>query len=137
MVAILNFAPYIGALVSAAVLTLAALTSFPDTAEALMVPGTFLALTILEGQVVTPAILGRRMALSPAIVFVSVIVWGWFWGIAGALMAVPIVTSLKVVCDHSPTLGMIGTFLRDDSKATVTRNIARVRQTPVQSTASL
>jgi hypothetical protein len=52
-------------------------------------------------------------------------------------MAVPIVTSLKVVCDHSPTLGMIGTFLRDDSKATVTRNIARVRQTPVQSTSSL
>jgi predicted PurR-regulated permease PerM len=137
MVAMLNFAPYIGALVSAAVLTLAALTTFPDMAEALMVPGTFLALTILEGQVVTPAILGRRMALSPAIVFVSVIVWGWFWGIAGALMAVPIVTSLKVVCDHSPTLGMIGTFLRDDSKATVTRNIARVRQTPVQSTSSL
>jgi predicted PurR-regulated permease PerM len=118
MVAVLNFAPYIGALVSAAVLTLVALTTFPSIAEALMVPGTFLALTILEGQLITPAVLGRRMALSPAIVFVSVIIWGWLWGIAGALMAVPIATSLKVVCDHLPTLGLLGSFLRDDSKAT-------------------
>lgn len=116
MVAILNFAPYIGALVSATVLTLVALTTFSDTADALAVPGVFLILTVLEGQVVTPAMLGRRMALSPAIVFLSVIAWGWLWGIAGALMAVPITTSLKVVCDHLPSLGIFGSFLRDDSR---------------------
>jgi predicted PurR-regulated permease PerM len=133
MVAVLNFAPYIGALVSAAVLTLVSLTTFPDLAEALTVPSLFLVLTILEGQVVTPAVLGRRMALSPAIVFASVIVWGWLWGIAGALMAVPITTSLKVVCDHSPTLGLFGSFLRDDSKATLIKNPARIRQTPARS----
>jgi predicted PurR-regulated permease PerM len=125
MVAVLNFAPYIGALVSAAVLTLAALATFPDIAEALAVPGTFLVLTILEGQVITPAVLGRRMALSPAIVFVSVIAWGWLWGIAGALMAVPITTSLKVVCDHLPTLGLFGSFLREDSRATIVRKKRR------------
>jgi predicted PurR-regulated permease PerM len=58
------------------------------------------------------------MALSPAIVFVFVIFWGWLWGIAGALMAVPIAASLKVVCDHSPKLGLFGSFLRDDNKVT-------------------
>jgi predicted PurR-regulated permease PerM len=118
MVAVLNFAPYIGAVVSAAVLTLVALTTFPHVADALLVPGTFLALTILEGQLITPAVLGKRMALSPAIVFVFVIFWGWLWGIAGALMAVPIAASLKVVCDHSPKLGLFGSFLRDDNKVT-------------------
>lgn len=121
MVAVLNFAPYIGALVSAVVLSLAALATFPDIAEALAVPGIFLALTVLEGQVITPAVLGRRMALSPAIVFISVIIWGWLWGIAGALMAVPITTSLKVVCDHTPTMGLFGSFLRDDSKAAIVK----------------
>jgi predicted PurR-regulated permease PerM len=133
MVAILNFAPYIGALVSAAVLSLAALATFPDIATALTVPGTFLVLTVLEGQVITPAVLGRRMALSPAIVFISVIIWGWLWGIAGALMAVPIATSLKVICDHSPALGLFGSFLRDDSKATLAKVPARIRQTQVPS----
>jgi predicted PurR-regulated permease PerM len=136
MVAVLNFAPYIGALVSAVVLTLVALTTFPNIAEALTVPGTFLALTILEGQLITPAVLGRRMALSPAIVFVSVIIWGWLWGIAGALMAVPIATSLKVICDHSPALGLFGSFLRDDSKADFVKVPVRIRQTSVQSAGS-
>lgn len=119
MAAILNFAPYIGSLVSAAVLTLVALTTFPDIASALAVPGAFLVLTILEGQVITPAVLGRRMSLSPAIVFVSVIAWGWLWGITGALIAVPLTTSLKVVCDHSPLLQLLGSFLSNDSKANV------------------
>jgi predicted PurR-regulated permease PerM len=119
MAAVLNFAPYIGALVTAIILTLVALMTVPTLAEALMVPGAFLILTVLEGQVITPAVLGRRMALSPAVVFVSVIVWGWIWGIAGALMAVPLTTALKVVCDHSPALGLLGSFLHSDSKSKV------------------
>jgi hypothetical protein len=45
-----------------------------------------------------------------------VIVWGWLWGIAGALMAVPLTTAVKVVCDHSPSLGLLGSFLRNDRK---------------------
>jgi predicted PurR-regulated permease PerM len=135
MVAVLNFAPYIGALVSAAILTLVALTTFPNIAEALTVPGTFHALSILEGPVITPAELGRRIALSPAIVIVSVINWGWLWGIAGALMAVPIATSLKVICDHSPKLGLFGSFLRDDSKVTNPQKPIRAWQTPRQSVA--
>jgi predicted PurR-regulated permease PerM len=135
MAAVLNFAPYIGAVVSAAILTLVALTTFPDLAKALTVPGTFLVLTILEGQVITPAVLGRRMALSPAIVFVSVVIWGWLWGIAGALMAVPIATSLKVICDHSPALGFFGSFLRDDSKPPAVHKPVRVWQVSEQSAA--
>jgi predicted PurR-regulated permease PerM len=131
--AVLNFAPYIGALVTAAVLTLVALTTFPNLGDALSVPGSFVVLTVLEGQLITPAVLGRRMALSPAIVFVSVIFWSWLWGVAGALMAVPITTSLKVVCDHSPALKLFGSFLRDDSKTTIAQRPVRVWETLRQS----
>ncbi|MBT8096949.1 MAG: AI-2E family transporter [Woeseia sp.] len=114
MTALLNFAPYLGALASAAVLTFVGLTTFDSLADALMVPGVFLVLTILEGQLLTPSIVGRRMSLSPIFVFLSVVVWGWLWGVVGALMAVPIVTTLKVFCDHVPALEPVGRFLRHE-----------------------
>jgi predicted PurR-regulated permease PerM len=65
--------------------------------EALMVPGVFLVLTSVEGGVITPLVLGRRLNLSPLVVFLSVVFWGWLWGVAGALIAVPIVSSIQVV----------------------------------------
>lgn len=117
MVAVFNFAPYIGAMVSAAVLTMVGFTSFASLGDALLVPAAFVVLTILEGQLVTPTILGARMALSPTVVFVSVIVWGWLWGVAGALMAVPIVTTIKVVCRYFSPVQYLGTFLRNDRAA--------------------
>ncbi|MEQ8207990.1 MAG: AI-2E family transporter [Woeseia sp.] len=115
MTALFNFAPYLGAVASASILAIVGLSTFDTLAEAAMVPSALLVLTVLEGQLVTPAILGRRMALSPVFIFLSVIVWGWLWGVAGALMAVPIVTIIKVVCDNVPTLRPIGRFVRNEA----------------------
>ncbi|HEX5787264.1 MAG TPA: AI-2E family transporter [Woeseiaceae bacterium] len=114
MVALFNFAPYVGALASAAVLTVVGISTFDTLGDSLAPAAVFLVLTILEGQLITPTILGQRMSLSPLFVFLAVIVWGWLWGIAGALMAVPIVTSLKVICDHVPRLKYIGDFARGE-----------------------
>lgn len=100
MVAILNFAPYVGAVVSMIVLTLVGAATFSDLTHALLVPGVFVLLTSLEGALFTPLILGKRLSLSPLIVFVSVIVWGWLWGVAGALIAVPLMVSLKITLAH-------------------------------------
>jgi len=100
MVAILNFAPYVGALISAAVLTMVGIVTHPTLAEALMVPGIFVLLTTLEGMVLTPLILGRHMSLNPLVVFLSVVFWGWLWGVPGALIAVPLMSSLKVMLYH-------------------------------------
>ena len=61
-------------------------------------------------------ILGHRLALSPIFVFLAVVVWGWLWGAAGALMAVPIVTAIKVICDHVPRLQPVGNFMRGDNE---------------------
>lgn len=113
--ALLNFAPYVGALATTVLLALVGLTTFDSLGQAFAVPAAFLALTVLEGQVITPAVLGHRMSLSPIFVFLSVIAWGWLWGVAGALMAVPIVTSVKVVCDHVPGLAPVSEFLRRSS----------------------
>jgi predicted PurR-regulated permease PerM len=101
MVAILNFAPYVGAIVSTIVLATVGATTFANLTDALLVPGTFLLLTALEGALITPLILGRRLSLSPLTVFLSVVALGWLWGVVGALIAVPLVSSLKVILAHS------------------------------------
>ena len=111
MAAVFNFAPYIGALASTLVLTLVGLSTFEVTSHALIVPAVFVMLTVLEGQLVTPMILGSRLALSPVIVFLGILFWGWFWGVIGALMAVPILVSLKIVCENVETLRPLSRFM--------------------------
>lgn len=112
-----NFAPYVGALATAAVLTIVGITTFDTLTAALKVPLAFLVLTIVEGQLLTPAVLGHRLSVHPLVVFLAIIFWGWLWGVAGALMAVPIITSLKVVADHVPGLNVVGNFIRRDDAA--------------------
>ena len=95
MVALFNFAPYIGAATSFTLITIASILTFDSFAEAALPPLAFLAVTGLEGLLVTPLIVGRQLYLSPLLVFLSVVFWGWLWGVAGALMAVPILVTLK------------------------------------------
>lgn len=108
---ITNFIPYMGALAMAAILGLVALLHYPTTAQAFLVPLVFLVLNFFEGNIITPRLIGRRLALNPVIVFTSVLFWGWIWGIVGALMAVPIMAAIKIVCDHIEGLAPIGEFL--------------------------
>ena len=100
MVTVLNFAPYVGAIVSAAVLTLVGVATFDSLGQALLVPAVFIVLTSLEGGLITPMVLGQRLSLSALVVFVSVVFWGWLWGPMGALIAVPLMSSIKVFFDH-------------------------------------
>lgn len=102
--AVLNFAPYVGPAGTLALFTLVGVSTFDELTSALAVPLSFLVLTVLEGQLITPMVVGRRLAMSPAAVFVSVVVWGWLWGVLGALMAVPIVASLKIIFENIPPL---------------------------------
>ncbi len=115
MIGALNFAPYVGAVVSTLVLTVVGLTNYETVGQGLTAPIAIFILTTLEGQVITPSILGSRMSLNPTMVFISVLIWGWLWGVAGALMAVPIMTSMKVWCDHMPAQQHLSSFLRSDN----------------------
>ena len=111
--AVLNFVPYVGGLVNTVILALAAFLTFEDTGRALMVPFAFTVINILEGNLITPWILGRRMRLNTVAVFVGLVFWWYLWGIAGAILAVPIMASIKIACDHIGPLAPIGEFLAE------------------------
>ena len=109
--AVLNFVPYIGAVVNMVILALAALLAFENTTQALLVPLVFLAINIIEGNLVTPMILGSRMRLNTVALFIGLIFWFYVWGIPGAIIAVPIMAALKIMCDHIESLAPVGEFL--------------------------
>lgn len=108
---ITNYIPYLGALAMAVILGLVALLHFETTGQAAMIPAVFLVLNFFEGNIITPRLIGQRLALNPVVVFTSVLFWGWIWGVMGALMAVPITAALKIVCDHIEGLAPIGELL--------------------------
>lgn len=111
MVALLNFIPYVGDIVSIIVLAVVALLTFDNLGHALLVPFVYYVITALEGQLITPMILGRRFTLNPVVIFISLMFWGWIWGIPGALLAVPFLVSFKILCDHVEPLSKFGEFL--------------------------
>lgn len=111
VVAVMNFLPFVGAAISAVALTLAALTTFGATAQALAVPLGFLVLHLLESQFVTPYVIGRTLTLNPLFVIVSVVVFGTAWGIGGAFLAVPLLVVAKVAFDAVPALRGWGQIL--------------------------
>ncbi|HSY09004.1 MAG TPA: AI-2E family transporter [Steroidobacteraceae bacterium] len=97
----LNFIPYVGSAATLVVLTVVAFVSFDSVGRVVAVAATYLGLATLEGQVVQPLFVGHRLDLSPIIVFLALWIGGWFWGIAGVVMAVPTLVALKVVAEHS------------------------------------
>jgi predicted PurR-regulated permease PerM len=67
----------------------------------------------VEGYLLTPMLVGRKLTLNPVVVFVGVLFWGWIWGVMGAILAVPILAAFKIVCDHVEGLTPIGELLGD------------------------
>lgn len=106
-----NFVPYIGSAVGIACVAAASLVSFPTLGEALLPPAVYVLLTTIEAYLVTPAVLSRRFTLNPVVVLVGLLFWGWIWGIPGALIAMPLVMTIKIVCDYVPSLATVGEFL--------------------------
>jgi predicted PurR-regulated permease PerM len=113
LAAVTNFVPYIGALFTAAILALVGVVTFESVTQALIAPAVFLFLTSVEGYFVTPMVLGKRFTLNPVMVFTSLLFWGWLWGIPGALLAVPMLATFKIFCDHIESLAAIGEFLSE------------------------
>ena len=97
---VLNFIPYIGALIMEVVLLAVGLVTFPTLAHALIAPVLYFAFTTLEGYFITPSIMGRRLTLMPLTVFLSLIFWTWLWGPVGAFLAVPLLVVGLVAIQH-------------------------------------
>ena len=111
MVAVLNFVPYVGALTGIICMTVGAVLSFSSFGYALLFPAVYLAYGTLEGNLVTPWVMGRSLTLNPVIILLSLTFWGWMWGIAGVILAVPILAAFKIFCAHIGRLAPIAEFL--------------------------
>lgn len=97
---VLNFIPYIGPAVTIATLFGVGLISFPSLGQALIAPACYLGLVTLEGQVVTPSIIGRTLTLNPLMIFLAIAFWAWLWGPFGALLANPLLIVFLVALSH-------------------------------------
>ncbi|QYR54009.1 AI-2E family transporter [Lysobacter soyae] len=97
MAALLNFAPYLGPAIGVLVMLVVGFVQEDQLWPALLPAGIYLALHTLEGQIVTPLILGKRLAISPLILMVALLVFGSGWGIVGLLLAVPLLACVKIV----------------------------------------
>jgi len=115
LAAILNFAPYIGPLVLAIVLTLAGFAEAKETHEIFLVPSIFLILNFIEGQLITPTLLGKRFNMNPLLVVLWMTLWGWLWGIAGVLLAIPMLMCFKIISIHVHLIGNWIEVLNGDS----------------------
>jgi predicted PurR-regulated permease PerM len=111
LAALAEFIPYIGATVLLATLTMAGLTTFDAIGHALLVPGAYLTVNLIQSQFVSPMILGRRLTLNPVAILVGLVFWWWLWGVGGAFIAVPLLATFKIFCDHIESLAPIGEFL--------------------------
>lgn len=101
---LLNYVPYLGAITGIVVLGLAAVVSFESLGHALVFPAVYFLLTSMEGHFITPMILGRSFTLNPIILVVGLLFWTWLWGIPGTLLAVPILVTFRIFCDHVEAL---------------------------------
>ena len=111
MAGFLVFLPYIGPLIGISVVTIVAFLTFNGIGRVLLAPGIYIALETIQGQIVTPMVLGLRFTLNPVVIFVWLIFWGWMWGILGAMLAFPMLAIFKILCDHIQPLTPIGEFL--------------------------
>lgn len=97
MAALLNFAPYVGPLIGIVAMLLMGFASYDAPLQALAPAAIYLGLHTLEGQIVTPIVLGRTMAISPLVLILGLMVFGSLWGIVGLLLAVPLLVCVKIV----------------------------------------
>lgn len=93
----LNFIPYFGPLSTCVLLTLSGVAHFDDLGGMLAPVGLFLVINALESNLISPWTMGRRLQLSQLAIFLSVLIWGWIWGLAGAFLAVPMLISLRCI----------------------------------------
>jgi predicted PurR-regulated permease PerM len=107
----LNYIPLIGSFIGILLIFLGALLTFGTLWHALLIAGIYLAIHILEGEFLTPMLVARRFTLNPVLVIVSLIFWYWMWGVPGAVIAVPLLATVKIICDHVRPLTALGHFL--------------------------
>ena len=110
---VLNYLPFAGAIIGAGLLAILSFGHYDTITAALVPPLIYYGSSALEGNLLTPYIVGRRMKLNIVAVFVTVVFWGWLWGLMGALMAIPILLVVTVLSENIDRWAMFRVFLTD------------------------
>ncbi|GKT15318.1 AI-2E family transporter [Acidovorax sp. SUPP2522] len=110
---VLNLAPYIGSVVVTGASALVAFLQFGTVDMALAIGGASLVIHTLVGNLLTPWLTSKTSRMSPVAVFVSVLVWGWLWGLWGLLLGIPVMMAVKAICDRVEDLRAVGELLGD------------------------
>ena len=97
--AVLNYIPYLGPIASALLLGLGGLMTFEDPWYALLPALSFIVIHLVEANLVTPAVVGRRLTINPLLILLSLSFWAWVWGTTGALLAVPLLIIIRTILD--------------------------------------
>jgi predicted PurR-regulated permease PerM len=117
LIALFNFVPYFGPVAGISLLAIVGLLTFDTLWQGLLPPAWYLLLHLLEANFITPVLLGRRFTLNPVVIFVSLIFWTWLWGVPGALLSVPILVSIKVICERLPSMSHVSELLTSESNS--------------------
>lgn len=108
---LLNFIPYLGSVFGIIIAALVGIFVFDDLFTPFMVALSYLGLTAVEGQLITPYFVSRKLQLNTVVVFMTVALWAWLWSVLGMIVAVPLLVVMRVLADHIPGLEKFGNFL--------------------------
>lgn len=112
---LLNFIPYIGLIMGMVMATAIALVTMDGFLAPILVGATYAGLSSIEGQLITPYSVSRRLEMNTVVVFITVALWAWLWSVPGMIVAVPMLVVFRVLCDHIPGLERLGNFLGGDN----------------------
>jgi predicted PurR-regulated permease PerM len=115
IVTLCNYVPYLGPIVAAILLALGGLMTFDAIGFAMVPSLIFVAAHVVEANIITPLVLGRRLTINPLLILVSLSFWGWVWGAPGALLAVPLLLILQTILASTETPDLAGFLFERDA----------------------
>jgi predicted PurR-regulated permease PerM len=129
---LLNFIPYLGPMIGATLLLIAGILTFDTLPEIIAPAAALLAIHATESNFISPFFVGRRLSLSPVSMCVSVMFWGWLWGMAGAVMAVPLLVAVRALCKRHRKLRLLNAYLEGTQRPVTSLRalVARGRRGP-------
>ena len=127
---VLNFIPYLGPLAAAVMMLLAGVLSFDTLPDAIAPTLALVAVHALESNIVSPLVVSRRLELNPLAVFLAVLLWGWLWGIAGALIAVPVLLGLRIACQRIRSMRGFAAYLDRSKEIPSLRKLLHTSRAP-------
>ncbi len=131
----LNFIPNLGsAFIVFIIILMSFLQFYPEPKPIFLVAGSVIAIQVTLGNILDPFLQGRRLNLSPFLILVALLVWGWLWGVVGMFLAVPIMAMIKIVCENVPSLKAVAILMGSGKEIRESRRALRklIRSTSVQ-----